>query len=48
MTIIRINDDLHKQVGDLIEKGDRIKHPSIKNFIDKAIQEKLDREKKSK
>ena len=48
MTIIRVDDDLHKKVGKVVEKGDGIEYPSIKNFIDKAIKEKLRMEKKKK
>lgn len=48
MTIIRIDDGLHKEVSKLIEKGDGIEYPSIKNFIDKAIKEKLKKVGKKK
>ena len=45
MTIIRIDDNLHNEVSKIIKKGDKIKYPSIKNFVDKAIKEKIDKEK---
>ena len=44
MTIIRIDDGLHKKVSDFIKDGDGIEYPSIKNFIDRAIKEKLKKE----
>lgn len=46
MTIIRVDDGLHKEVSDMIKEGDKVEYPSIKNFIDRAIKEKLVREKK--
>jgi len=48
MTVININNDLHKKVGEFIDKEDRIEYPSTKNFVDKAVKEKLDREVKKK
>lgn len=46
MTVININTELHKQIAEFIDKDDRIEYPSVKNFVDKAIKEKLKRKKK--
>jgi len=48
MTIINIMDELHERVGKFIKKDKKLKYPSTKNFVDKAIKEKLDREDKKK
>ncbi len=39
-----INDNLHKEVNEIIK--DKVEYPSIKNFVDRAIKEKLSREKR--
>ena len=41
MTIININDELHKEIGKLIIKDGKIEYPSVKNFVDKAIRKAL-------
>lgn len=43
MATIQIDDKLKEKAMDMVKK-DGISYPSLKNFVDKAIREKLEKE----
>jgi len=42
MTIININDKLHNKIKELVKRCNSIEYPSVKNFVDRTLKEKLD------
>ena len=41
MAVIKIDDELHREIIKLIKGKRRFEYPNIKSFIDKTIYEKL-------
>ena len=41
MAVIRIDDELHEKINKIIKGEKRFDFTSIKNFVDKAILEKI-------
>ena len=44
MTIININDDIHKEIGEYVKKNN-VDYPSIKNYVDRKLKESLKKNK---
>ena len=40
MTQVNIDDELYKQVSEFVQK-DKIEYPTILNFVEKAVRDKL-------
>ena len=47
MTIINLDDELHKRVGEYVKKH-KVDYPSTKNFVDKTIKKELNKLEKKK
>lgn len=41
MAVIRVDDELYKEINKLIKGEKRFDFPSVKAFVDKAIYEKI-------
>lgn len=44
MVIVDIDEELYEKVKPIVE-GKKIEYPTLKNFINKAVKEKVDRER---
>ncbi len=40
MTNVNLDDELYKQVSEFV-KNDKIEYPSLQNFVEKAVRDKL-------
>ncbi|MBT3303739.1 hypothetical protein HN592_00235 [Candidatus Woesearchaeota archaeon] len=47
MTVVKLDAELKKRIEELVSQGNnRIKYPSVKNFVDKAVLKLLKNDKK--
>lgn len=49
MGVVRVDDELIKEIQEwLIQNGNKYEHPNISSFVNKAVYEKLKKNKKVK